>query len=58
MTAYSVKYGIDRCPATKNYSQAAFCHHCDFKAGEKKDCCECIYHKFGSRDKENRNVLH
>jgi len=49
MSRFSVRYGIDRCPATKNYSYETHCRHCDFRGSEKKDCCECVYSLFKHR---------
>lgn len=48
MAENQIRYGIDRCPATKNFSQALHCRYCDFKKKENtlNDCCECLYQKF------------
>lgn len=54
---YSVKYGIDRCPATKNFSHSVFCQNCDFRGSEKHDCCECAYHKL-SKEKRHTKPIH
>jgi len=53
---YSIKYGVDRCPATKNYSHAAYCQNCDFRGSENKDCCECVYYQFRSKEKKDEKV--
>lgn len=55
---YSIRYGVDRCPATKNYSHAVYCRNCDFKGTEKKDCCECIYYQLGQKDLKTRSKVH
>lgn len=44
-----VRFGIDRCPATKNYSSASFCHQCDFFCKEKKEQCECSFFQFSKK---------
>ncbi|MDT3699053.1 MAG: hypothetical protein RO469_06455 [Thermincola sp.] len=49
-----VKYGIDRCPATKNLTQAAFCRQCDFRRHEQHDCCECTYFNFIKKANERK----
>lgn len=43
MSEYQIRYGVDLCPATKNFSQAFHCSHCDFKKKQRQDCCECRY---------------
>lgn len=54
MENHPVKYGIDRCPATKNMSHAAFCQQCDFRSREQKDCCECAYYTLSKKAKEHK----
>lgn len=56
MNRCSVKYGIDRCPATKNYSSPAFCRNCDFRTTEGKDCCECSFAKFKQENKHHQRL--
>ncbi|HWI55106.1 MAG TPA: hypothetical protein VNT57_05410 [Desulfobacteria bacterium] len=56
MDRNSVKYGIDRCPATKNYTNAVFCRNCDFRNTEGKDCCECSYVKFKQESKQHHRL--
>lgn len=58
MVTNSVKYGIDRCPATKNFSNASFCRNCDFRSSEQKDCCECAYHLLSKGAKTGTKALH
>ncbi len=48
-----IRFGIDRCPATKNYSSASVCHHCDFLCTAKKEQCECSFSQLGKREKPN-----
>ncbi len=57
MPGHSVKYEIDLCPATKNYSNARFCRYCDFRVSEKKDCCECKYHLLPIKGEKERSPL-
>jgi len=57
MHRHSVKFGIDRCPATKNYTHRLFCRNCDFRASEEKDCCECTYYKINKKERSD-NTIH
>ncbi len=60
MENHPVKYGIDRCPATKNFSHAKFCRQCDFCSLELKDCCECTFYTLSKKviDQKDYQPVH
>lgn len=58
MSRQSIKYGVDRCPATKNYSNLIFCRNCDFKSSTSKDCCQCMYNKYSQQEDEKPAPVH